>query len=191
MTRAAIAPAARPPAQAGPPALAALTAAALTTAGHQVTGPDHDGRLLIATRLADCVAIVTPAGHAELHWTPHAGRRADPHRTAGMAAALLDGRPCPRHPDAKTDSDITHLGIAGMDLRHGGYTVALTVHADDYYYDVTPELTITSPRAPGTVYITSYGALTWHRSHPGAPAAITAAITRALNATTPALTPAA
>ncbi len=153
------------PGSAAPPALAALTAAALTSAGHHVTGPDDAGRLLIAARLAQCVVIVTDNADAELHWTPHAGQHGDPHATAAMAAALLDGRPCPRHPDAKAGKDITPKGIAGMDLRAGGYTVALTVHTDDYYYDVTAEITVTSPRAPGTAYLTDQGGLTWHRDY--------------------------
>jgi len=182
----------------GTATLARLTAATLTAAGHHVTGPDEHGRLLIASRLAHCVLLVTDAPDAEFHWTPIAPMAADPHHAADLAAALLAGPPRPRHPDAKTTSHITFKGIAGMDLRHAGYAVHLNVHADDYYYDVIAELTVTNPRSPGTgtAYITDQGGLTWHRDYdaphagdaPEDPAttaqAIAATITHALTTST-------
>lgn len=179
------------PGSQGSPALPSLTVAALAAAGHHVTGPDDTGCINIAARMADCALLVTGTGTAQFFWTPRA-TPADPHALAGLAAALLTGRPCPRHPDAKDHNDITLMGIAGMDLRAGGYTVTLNVYTDDYYYDVGAEITVTHPAAPGTAYITDHGHLTWHRDNwhdtsppPGPHAtarAIAATITRAITA---------
>jgi hypothetical protein len=74
--------------------LARLTAASLTAAGLQVTGPDTDGRLVIACRAVRCELTVSDSADAELFWTPFAAEADDPHRVADLAAALL----VERHP---------------------------------------------------------------------------------------------
>jgi hypothetical protein len=146
--------------------LARLTAASLTAAGLQVTGPDAAGgcRLVIACQAAQCALIVSDSADAELHWSPFAGDAADPHRVADLAAALLSGQPGARHPDAASGG-ITFKGIVGIDLRAGGFQVDLNVYPDNYYYDVTADITVTGPRAgnSGAVHVTDDGGLTWHR----------------------------
>jgi hypothetical protein len=143
--------------------LASLTAASLTAAGLQVTGPDTDGRLVIASRAAQCELTVSDSADAELFWTPLAAEAADPHRVAD----LLFGQPGTRHPDTVSSGDITFKGIVGMDLRAAGFTVELNAYPDDYYYDVTADITVTDPRAgnSGAVYVTDDGGLTWHRDY--------------------------
>ena len=147
--------------------LARLTAASLAAAGVQVTGPDTDGRLVIAFRAAQCELTVSDSADAELFWTPFAAEAADPHRVADLAAALLSGQPGTRHPDTVSSGDITFKGIVGMDLRAAGFTVELNAYTDDYYYDVTADITVTDPRAgnTGAVYVTDDGGLTWHRDY--------------------------
>jgi hypothetical protein len=151
--------------------LARLTAAFLADAGLRVTGPDPADaggcRLVIARRAAQCVLMVSDCADAELHWSPFAVEAADPHRVADLAAALLSGQPGARHPDTAASGDLTFKGIVGMDLKAGGFTVALNVYPDDYCYDVTAEITVTGPRAgnSGTVYVTDDGGLTWHRDY--------------------------
>jgi hypothetical protein len=147
--------------------LARLTAAGLTAAGLQVTGPDTDGRLVIASRAAQCELTVSDTADAELLWTPFAAEAADPHRVADLAADLLSGQPGARHPDTVACGDISFKGIVGMDLRAGGFTVELTAYTDDYYYDVIADITVTDPRAgnSGAVYVTDDGGLTWQRDY--------------------------
>jgi len=147
--------------------LASLTAASLTAAGLQVTGPDADGRLVIASRTAQCELTVSDSADAELFWTPIAAEAADPHRVADLAAALLSGQAGTRHPDTVAGGDITFKGIVGMDLRAAGFTVELNAYPDDYYYDVTADITVTDPRAgnSGAVYVTDDGGLTWQRDY--------------------------
>ena len=43
----------------------------------------------------------------------------------------------------------------------------LNAYPDDYYYDVTADITVTDPRAgnSGVVYVTDDGGLTWHRDY--------------------------
>jgi hypothetical protein len=150
--------------------LARLTAAFLTDAGLRVTRPDpaaadDEDRLEIACRAARCALFVGDGGDAELHWSPLAHRAADAHRAAGLAAALLSGRPAARHPDA--GPEVTFKGIVGMDLRAAGFTVGLGVYRDDFYFDVTADIAATDPGAGngGTVYATDDGELTWHRDY--------------------------
>jgi hypothetical protein len=148
--------------------LASLTAATLTAAGLQVTGPDAGGfRLVIASRAAQCELTVSDCAGAELFWTPFAAEAADPHRVADLAAVLLSGQPGARHPDAGASGDITFKGIVGMDLRAAGFTVELNAYTDDYYYDVIADITVTDPRAgnSGAVYVTDDGGLTWQRDY--------------------------
>jgi hypothetical protein len=147
--------------------LASLTAASLTTAGLQVTGPDADGRLVIACRAVQCELTVSDSADAELFWTPFAAEAADPHRVADLAAALLSGQAGARHPDTVSSGDITFKGIVGMDLRAAGFKVQLNAYTDDYYYDVTADITVTDPRAgnTGAVYVADDGGLTWHRDY--------------------------
>ena len=150
--------------------LASLTAASLTAAGLQVSGPDPgdaDGcRLVIACPGAECALMISDAADAELWWTPLAAEAADPHSTADLAAALLSGEPGARHPGA-TDADVPFKGAVGMDLRAGGFTVILNTYPDDYHYDVTSDIAVTNPRAwnSGTVYVTDEAGLTWHRDY--------------------------
>jgi hypothetical protein len=84
--------------------LASLTAACLTAAGLQVSGPDPgdaDGcRLVIACHGAECALMVSDAADAELWWTPLAAEAADPHSAADLAAALLSGEPGARQGQA-------------------------------------------------------------------------------------------
>jgi hypothetical protein len=147
--------------------LARLTATSLTAAGVQVTGPDTDGRLVIASRAAQCELTVSDSADAELFWTPFAAEAADPHRVADLAAALLSGQAGARHPDTVSSGDLTFKGIVGMDLRAAGFKVELNAYTDDYYYDVTADITVTDPRAgnTGAVYVTDDGGLTWHRDY--------------------------
>ena len=147
--------------------LARLTAASLAAAGVQVTGPDTDGRLVIAFRAAQCELTVSDSADAELFWTPFAAEAADPHRVADLAAALLSGQAGGRHPDTVSSGDLTFKGIVGMDLRAAGFTVELNAYTDDYYYDVTADITVTDPRAgnTGAVYVTDDGGLTWQRDY--------------------------
>ena len=143
--------------------LARLTAALLGESGLTVTGPDpadaSGGRLVIARRAAQCELIVSDSADAELHWTPFAAEAADPHCVADLAAALLSGQAGARHPDTVSGGDLTFKGIVGMDLRAGGFTVQLNAYTDDYYYDVTAEITVTDPRAGhgAAVYVTDDG----------------------------------
>jgi hypothetical protein len=87
-----------------PGELARLTAVHLTAAGLTATipdpaAPDDPSRLAIDCRAARCALAVSDIADAELHWTPHAGdSAADPHRVAGLAAALLSGPPPVPHP---------------------------------------------------------------------------------------------
>src|SRR5208282_4688360 len=127
--------------------LARLTAASLAAAGVQVTGPDTDGRLVIASRAAQCELTVSDSADAELFWTPFAAEAADPHRVADLAAVLLSGQAGARHPDTVSSGDLTFKGIVGMDLRAAGFTVELNAYTDDYYYDVTADITVTDLRA--------------------------------------------
>ena len=147
--------------------LARLTAASLAAAGVQVTGPDTDGRLVIAFRAAQCELTVSDSADAELFWTPFAAEAADPHRVADLAAVLLSGQAGARHPDTVSSGDLTFKGIVGMDLRAGGFTVELNAYTDDYYYDVIADITVTDPRAGSSaaVYVTDDGGLTWHRDY--------------------------
>lgn len=147
--------------------LASLTAVSLTAAGLQVTGPNTNGRLVIVRRAAQCELIVSGKADAELHWTPFAAEAADPHRVADLAAMLLSGQAGARHPDTVSGSDLTFKGIVGMDLRAAGFKVELNAYTDDYYYDVTADITVTDPRAgnSGAVYVTDDGGLTWHRDY--------------------------
>jgi hypothetical protein len=147
--------------------LARLTAASLAAAGVQVTGPDTDGRLVIAFRAAQCELTVSDSADAELFWTPFAAEAADPHRVADLAAVLLSGQAGARHPDTVSSGDLTFKGIVGMDLRAAGFTVELNAYTDDYYYDVIADITVTDPRAgnTGAVYVTDDGGLTWHRDY--------------------------
>ena len=152
-----------------PSELASLTAASLTAAGLQVTGPDAADtgcRLDIACHGAQCALFVSDSADAELRWSPVAGGAFDPHRVAGLAAVLLSGRPGARHPDAVSGS-ITFKGIVGMDLKAGGFQVDLNVYPDNRHYDVTVDITVTDPRAgnSGAVYVTDDGGLTWHRDY--------------------------
>jgi hypothetical protein len=150
--------------------LASLTAASLTAAGLQVSGPDpagaDGGRLVIACPGAECALLVSDAADAELWWTPLAAGAADPHRAADLAAVLLSGEPGARHPDG-ADGDVTFKGVVGMNLRAGGFTVALNTYPDDYYFDVMCDIDVTNPRAwnSGTVYVTDEAGLTWHRDY--------------------------
>jgi hypothetical protein len=147
--------------------LAGLTAASLTAAGVRVTGPDADGRLVIACRAVRCELTVSDSADAELFWTPFAAEAADPHRVADLAAALLSGQAGGRHPDTVSGGDITFKGIVGMDLRAAGFTVELNAYPDDYHYDVIADITVTDPRAgnSGAVYVTDDGGLTWQRDY--------------------------
>jgi hypothetical protein len=148
--------------------LASLTAATLTAAGLQVTGPDAGGfRLVIASRAVQCELMVSDSADAELFWTPVAAEAADPHRVADLAAALLSGHAGARHPDTVSSGDISFKGIVGMDLRAGGFTVELNAYTDDYYYDVIADITVTDPRAgnSGAVFVTDDGGLTWQRDY--------------------------
>ena len=151
--------------------LARLTAASLTAAGLQITGPDpadNSGcRLLIARRAVKCELMISDTADAELIWTPFAAAAADPHRVADLAAVLLSGQPGTRHPDTVSSGDITFKGIVGMDLRAAGFTVELNAYTDDHYYDVIADITVTDPRAAnsGAVYVTDDGGLTWQRDY--------------------------
>jgi hypothetical protein len=153
--------------------LARLTAASLTAAGLQVTGPDAADaggcRLVIRCHGAECALMVSDSADAELLWSPFAAEHADPHRAADLAAALLSGSASVgvRRPDAVDGGELTFKGIAGMDLRAGGYAVGLNVYPDDYFYDVTADITVTDPRAgnTGTVHVTDDGGLNWHRDY--------------------------
>ncbi|MGH3247679.1 MAG: hypothetical protein ACRDOI_15930, partial [Trebonia sp.] len=183
--------------------LARLTAAHLTAAGLNVTGPDPDDpagcRLFIWCPGGPYSLTVDDDAHAELQ-----SDHDDPHRAADTAAALLSPAPSDaRHPDAASGSSLTFKGTAGMDLKAKGFDVALDVYTDDTYYDVISEIAVTNPRAgTGTVYITDQGGLTWSRDYwdehaatareprhrtwlpdpPAAPRHIAATITRALSA---------
>jgi hypothetical protein len=147
--------------------LARLTAASLTAAGVQVTEPDTDGRLVIASRAAQCELTISDSADAELFWTPFAAEAADPHRVADLAAALLSGQAGARHPDTVSSGDLTFKGIVGMDLRAAGFTVELNAYTDDYYYDVIADITVTDPRTAnsGAVFVTDDGGLTWQRDY--------------------------
>jgi hypothetical protein len=134
--------------------LARLTAASLTAAGVQVTGPDDGCRLVIASRAAQCELTVSDSADAELFWTPFAAEAADPHRVADLVAALLSGQAGTRHLDTVSSGDITFKGIVGMDLRAAGFTVELNAYPDDYYYDVIADITVTDD-----------GGLTWQRDY--------------------------
>ena len=146
--------------------LARLTAARLASAGLKIAGPDPDDpagyRLFIWRAEGPYSLTVSDHAHAELQ-----SDHDNPHHAADVAAALLSAAPSDaRHPDAISDGGITFKGIAGMDLKAKGFNVALNVYTDDFYYDVSGEIAVTSPAADaGTVYIADDGALTWFRDY--------------------------
>jgi hypothetical protein len=158
----------RPGPPGAPGGLARLTAAALTDAGFEVSGPDPgdaDGRrLFICCPGGPYSLMVSDDGDAELQ-----GDTTDPHRAAEIAAALLSPAPSPaRHPDTASDTVITFKGIAGMDLKAKGFSVTLDIHTDDHYYDVTGEIAATSPDTDtdtGTVFVNDEGGLIWVRDY--------------------------
>jgi len=147
-----------------PGELARLTAARLTEAGLEVSGPDPDDadgrRLFIWCPGGPYSLVITDDAHAELQ-----GDTEDPHHAADIAAALLSPAPSTaRHPAAISDGGITFKGVTGMDLKAKGFNVTLDVYVDDFYYDVSGDIAATSPDADaGTVYVNDDGGLTWDR----------------------------
>lgn len=153
-----------------PGELARLTAAILADAGFRVTTPDPGDaggrRLFIWSPTGPYSLTVDDDASAELE-----GDHDDPHHAADVAAALLSPAPsAARHPDAIANAGITFKGIAGMDLKAKGFNVALDVHIDDYYYDVSGDIIVTGPDADtdadaGIVYVDDAGGLTWCRDY--------------------------
>jgi hypothetical protein len=153
----------RPVPAAEPGELARLTAAALTEAGFEVSGPDPDDadgrRFFISCPGGPYSLVVSDDAQAELQ-----GDADDAHHAADIAAALLTPSPSDaRRPAAARDQTLTFKGIAGMDLTAKGFDVALDIYTDNDYFEVSADIIVTSPGEPGTVHINDDGGLTWQR----------------------------
>ena len=132
--------------------------------------PPLRGRRSRNERGAYCFLTVDDAAELNLHPWPAAP--ADPHWLADIAAALVTGNP--GHGPCHTGTegrDLTLKGIAGMDLRHRGFDVALGVFPDDHYFDVAAEISAAAPGSDadsgetGTVDLADDGILCWKRNY--------------------------
>jgi hypothetical protein len=204
-----------------PGSLLRLTAAAIEDEGIPVRydaygltlnpGPEPEGQPEGQAREADAdrwSLMVDDNADVRLAFAPVAGRRSDPRRIAGIAAALLAGTPgaggsgadSPAPVTGRDDPAAPPAGLkeaAGLLLRARGFLVELNAYVDDTTLSLGSDVSATAagtrrwnPDVSGAVYITDDGGIDfacpfWDPDPATAARAIAATVTAAVRAAQP------
>ena len=159
----------------------------LAAYGFDVDCPEWEtGRCLTVTGLSGTTCDITVEDSGLVTWEYQPGGSADPDMVAGRVLHLLTGRPPvpARQPDPGPEPRSGLKGLVGRRLVAQGMTVRLEIFEDRSSFEVSAEISVTSPRCPerGRVHVADDGALMWecdsgeHGISTGAMADVIAAI---------------
>jgi hypothetical protein len=138
----------------------------LAAHGFHVDGPEWEaGRCLTVTGLSSTTCEITVEDSGLVSWEYLPGGSADPDMVAGRVVHLLTGRPplpCRRR-DPRPEPRTGLKGLVGRRLVARGMKVCLEIFEDRASFEVSAEISVTSPRCPerGRVHVADDGALMW------------------------------
>lgn len=138
----------------------------LAAYGFDVDGPESEaGRCLTITGLSATTCDITVEDAGLVTWEYLPGSSADPDMVAGRVLHLLTGRPPlpQRRRDPGPEPRTGLKGLVGRRLVARGMAVRLEIFDDQVSFEVSAEISVTSPRCPerGRVHVADDGALMW------------------------------
>lgn len=120
------------------------------------------------SRWGNWLLSVADEAMATVDFVPWAGADSDPHWLADIAAAFLTGEAGTgqRCLDNASVKVIGVMGVCGLDLRQRGFSVDLNTYVSDDCLEVSADISVTAPGAPGaTVWVGPGGSMMWERDY--------------------------